>query len=81
MATAIDAGYKSNMDSSSVYLHASRTARELADECIQLFGGNGYINEYACGRLWRDAKLYSIGGGTEEIRQWLIGRELHRIYK
>jgi isovaleryl-CoA dehydrogenase len=48
-------------------------------ECIQLHGGNGYINEYPCGRLFRDAKLYDIGGGTNEIRQWLIGRELMKI--
>lgn len=81
IATAFDAGAKSNMDSASVYLQASRTAVALSDECIQLFGGNGYINEYPCGRFWRDAKLYDIGGGTKEIRQWLIGRELNKIYK
>jgi isovaleryl-CoA dehydrogenase len=45
-----------------------------------MFGGNGYINEYPVGRLLRDAKLYDIGGGTKEIRQWLIGRELQKIY-
>ena len=39
-------------------------------------GGNGYINEYPTGRLWRDAKLYEIGAGTSEIRRMLIGREL-----
>ena len=39
-------------------------------------GGNGYINEYPVGRLWRDAKLYEIGAGTSEIRRMLIGREL-----
>ena len=81
IATAFDDGIKSNMDSSSVYLQASRAAVSLSDECIQLFGGNGYINEYPCGRFWRDAKLYDIGGGTKEIRQWLIGRELNKIYK
>ena len=81
IAEAFDAGVKSNMDSGSVYLQASRTAVSNSDECIQLFGGNGYINEYPCGRFWRDAKLYDIGGGTKEIRQWLIGRELNKIYK
>ncbi len=45
-------------------------------ESIQILGGNGYINEYPCGRLWRDAKLYEIGAGTSEIRRMLIGREL-----
>ena len=39
-------------------------------------GGNGYINDYPTGRLWRDAKLYEIGAGTSEIRRMLIGREL-----
>jgi isovaleryl-CoA dehydrogenase len=45
-------------------------------EGVQIFGGNGYINEYPLGRLWRDAKLYEIGAGTSEIRRMLIGREL-----
>ena len=42
----------------------------------QTLGGNGYINDYPAGRLWRDAKLYEIGAGTSEIRRMLIGREL-----
>ena len=52
------------------YWHAA------AGEGIQIYGGNGYINEYPLGRLWRDAKLYEIGAGTSEIRRMLIGREL-----
>jgi isovaleryl-CoA dehydrogenase len=75
-ATLFDSGAKSNKDSAAVFLHNSRNAVDIALECIQIFGGNGYINEYPCGRLLRDAKLYDIGGGTKEIRQWLIGREL-----
>lgn len=55
-------------------------AVHAADECVQLHGGNGYINEYVAGRLLRDAKLYDIGGGTKEIRQWLMGRELAKMY-
>jgi alkylation response protein AidB-like acyl-CoA dehydrogenase len=47
-----------------------------ADPSVQIFGGNGYINEYPLGRLWRDAKLCEIGAGTSEIRRMLIGREL-----
>lgn len=78
-ATMFDEGVKSNTDSAAVFLKASRTAVDLALECIQLFGGNGYINEYPCGRFLRDAKLYDIGGGTKEVRQWLIGRELGKI--
>lgn len=80
-ATMFDAGVKSNLDSASVFLQASRSAVKAADECIQLHGGNGYINEYVCGRLLRDAKLYDIGGGTKEIRQWLMGRELEKMYR
>ncbi|MBP0639981.1 acyl-CoA dehydrogenase family protein, partial [Cupriavidus sp. AcVe19-6a] len=48
----------------------------MAGETVQILGGNGYINEYPAGRLWRDAKLYEIGAGTSEIRRMLIGREL-----
>ena len=48
----------------------------MAGEGVQIFGGNGYINDYPLGRLWRDAKLYEIGAGTSEIRRMLIGREL-----
>ncbi len=48
----------------------------MAGEGIQIFGGNGYTNEYPLGRFWRDAKLYEIGAGTSEIRRMLIGREL-----
>ena len=75
-ATMFDAGVKSNKDSAAVFLHNSKAGVDLTLECMQIFGGNGYINEYPCGRLVRDAKLYDIGGGTCEIRQWLIGREL-----
>ena len=67
-ATMFDAGLKSNVDSAAIYLHTSRLGVRTAEECIQIFGGNGYINEYPCGRLLRDAKLYDIGGGTVEIR-------------
>ena len=77
--TMFDEGHRSNMDSAAIFLHNSRQAVALADECMQLHGGNGYINEYPCGRLYRDAKLYDIGGGTKEIRQWLIGRELAKL--
>jgi isovaleryl-CoA dehydrogenase len=63
-------------DCAGVILYAAEKATWLAGEAIQLFGGNGYINEYPVGRLWRDAKLYEIGAGTSEIRRMLIGREL-----
>ncbi len=63
-------------DCASVILWCAEMATKMAGDGIQLFGGNGYINEYPLGRLWRDAKLYEIGAGTSEIRRMLIGREL-----
>jgi isovaleryl-CoA dehydrogenase len=63
-------------DCASVILWTAEKATWMAGEGVQIFGGNGYINEYPLGRLWRDAKLYEIGAGTSEIRRMLIGREL-----
>ena len=63
-------------DAAGAILFASEKATWMAGEAIQALGGNGYINDYPTGRLWRDAKLYEIGAGTSEIRRMLIGREL-----
>ncbi len=63
-------------DAAGVILYTAEKATWMAGEAIQIFGGNGYVNEYPVGRLWRDAKLYEIGAGTSEIRRMLIGREL-----
>ncbi len=63
-------------DCAGVILYAAEKATWLCGEAIQILGGNGYINEFPVGRLWRDAKLYEIGAGTSEIRRMLIGREL-----
>ncbi|HRG17075.1 MAG TPA: acyl-CoA dehydrogenase family protein [Pseudomonadota bacterium] len=76
IARDYDAGRKSRVDAAACLLHASRSAVQVTLEAIQTLGGNGYINEYPTGRLLRDAKLYEIGAGTNEIRQMLIGREL-----
>jgi isovaleryl-CoA dehydrogenase len=76
VARDYDAGHKSRIDAASCLLHASDAAVQVALEAIQALGGNGYINEFATGRLLRDAKLYAIGAGTNEIRRMLIGREL-----
>ena len=76
VARDYDAGHRSRIDAASCLLHASEAAVQVALEAIQTLGGNGYINEYPVGRLWRDAKLYEIGAGTSEIRRMLIGREL-----
>ena len=63
-------------DCAAVILYCAEKATWMAGEAIQILGGNGYINEFPAGRLWRDAKLYEIGAGTSEIRRMLIGREL-----
>ncbi len=63
-------------DCAAVILWCAEKATWMAGEGVQIFGGNGYINDYPLGRLWRDAKLYEIGAGTSEIRRMLIGREL-----
>lgn len=76
VAKAVDSGVISAMDCASVILYTSTSATQVALEAIQSLGGNGYINDYETGRLLRDAKLYEIGAGTNEIRKWLIGREL-----
>jgi len=75
---ALGAGHvrRVRKDCASVILWCAEKATWMAGEGIQIFGGNGYINEYPLGRLWRDAKLYEIGAGTSEIRRMLIGREL-----
>ena len=76
IAEDYDAGKFSRIDPAACLLHASSSAVKIALEAIQTLGGNGYINEYPAGRILRDAKLYEIGAGTNEIRKMLIGREL-----
>jgi len=76
VARACDEGKATRQDCAGVILYAAEKATQVALQAIQALGGNGYINEYATGRLLRDAKLYEIGAGTSEIRRMLIGREL-----
>ena len=76
VAQACDRGEMARKDAAGAILYAAEKATWMAGEAIQALGGNGYINDYATGRLWRDAKLYEIGAGTSEIRRMLIGREL-----
>jgi isovaleryl-CoA dehydrogenase len=78
VARACDRGDVTRKDAASVILFAAEKATWMACETIQCLGGNGYINEFPAGRLWRDAKLYEIGAGTSEIRRMLIGRELFK---
>src|SRR5688572_5149283 len=76
VAAACDRGRRTRYDSAAAILKASEGAVWMAGQTIQALGGNGYTTEYPAGRLWRDAKLYEIGAGTNEIRRMLIGREL-----
>lgn len=76
VAKACDKDRTTRKDAAGAILYSAERATELTLDAIQILGGNGYINEYATGRLLRDAKLYEIGAGTSEIRRMLIGREL-----
>jgi isovaleryl-CoA dehydrogenase len=74
---ACDAGRCSRQDAAAAILFGAEQATQNCLQAIQALGGNGYINDYAAGRLLRDAKLYEIGAGTQEIRRMLIGREIY----
>ena len=76
VARACDRGLESRKDAAAVILYTAEQATQMALQAIQALGGNGYINDFATGRLLRDAKLYEIGAGTSEVRRMLIGREL-----
>ena len=78
VAKACDRGQTTRKDAAGAILYAAEKATWMTLEAIQCLGANGYINDYATGRLLRDAKLYEIGAGTSEIRRMLIGRELFR---
>jgi isovaleryl-CoA dehydrogenase len=78
VAKACDRGETTRKDAAGAILYAAEKATWMALEAIQCLGGNGYTNDYATGRLLRDAKLYEIGAGTSEIRRMLIGRELFK---
>jgi isovaleryl-CoA dehydrogenase len=81
VAQACDRGLTTRFDAAGCILVAAEKATWMAGEAIQALGGNGYINEFPAGRLWRDAKLYEIGAGTSEIRRMLVGRELFNATK
>lgn len=76
VARACDEKRATRQDAAAAILFASERATLCALDAIQALGGNGYINDFPAGRLLRDAKLYEIGAGTQEIRRALIGREL-----
>ncbi len=76
VARACDRGQATRYDAAGAILFASESAVKCALEAIQALGGAGYTKDYPVERLLRDAKLYDIGAGTNEIRRFLIGREL-----
>ena len=76
VARACDAGKTNRIDAAGAILLASENAVRTCLEAIQSLGGAGYTKEWPVERFLRDAKLYDIGAGTNEIRRFLIGREL-----
>ena len=81
VARACDQGHFNNKDCAGVIYYCADQATKVARDGIQILGGNGYINDYPTGRFLRDAKLYEIGAGTQEIRKLIIGRSLNAEYK
>ena len=69
------------LDSDGVKLYCAPMAKTVADRAIQVLGGYGYVGEYTVERLWRDAKLIEIGGGTNEAHQKNMARDLARLDK
>jgi isovaleryl-CoA dehydrogenase len=76
VARACDGGQTTRFDAAGAILLASENAVRCALDAIQALGGAGYLKDFPVERLLRDAKLYDIGAGTNEIRRFLIGREL-----
>jgi isovaleryl-CoA dehydrogenase len=70
--------YHNRVDADGTKLLAARVSKEVADRAIQVLGGYGYMGEYVVERLWRDAKLLEIGGGTLEAHQKNITKDLSR---
>ncbi len=81
VAGALDLGSSGNrVDSDGVKLYCATMAKNVADRAIQVLGGFGYVGEYTVERLWRDAKLLEIGGGTLEAHQKNITRDLTGVH-
>ncbi|GAA94774.1 uncharacterized protein L969DRAFT_97262 [Mixia osmundae IAM 14324] len=78
---ACDQGHVSRRDCAGAILYSSDRALEVAIEAMQSLGGNGYVNDYPTGRFVRDAQLYRVGAGTQEIRRMLIGREFNNDFE
>lgn len=80
VARACDAGSISRTDCAGVILYSSDRCIEITSEAMQMLGGNGYTNDYPVARFWRDARLYTVGAGTQEIRRMLIGRMFNQMF-
>lgn len=73
VAKALDLqSYGNGLDADGCKLFCAPMAKKVADSAIQMLGGYGYVGEYTVERLWRDAKLLEIGGGTNESRKWIV---------
>ena len=70
--------YGNGLDADGVKLFCAPMAKNIADRAIQVLGGYGYVGEYQVERLWRDAKLLEIGGGTNEAHHKNMVRDLKR---
>ncbi len=71
--------YGNGLDADGVKLYAAQMAKNIADRAIQVMGGYGYVGEYKVERLWRDAKLLEIGGGTNESHHKNMTRDLKKM--
>ena len=72
----LNAGELSSDDAAKCKLHASEVEARVMDECVQLHGGAGYMEEYRISRLYTDARISRIFAGTSEIMKEIIGRGL-----
>ena len=71
--------YGNGLDADGVKLYCAPMAKTIADRAIQLMGGYGYVGEYNVERMFRDAKLLEIGGGTNESHHKNMCRDLRKI--
>ena len=79
VARAVGPGRQNRLGSDAAKLFAGPVAKQVADHCMQVMGGSGYCTEYPVERLFRDAKLIEIGGGTLESHQKNITKDLTRM--
>ncbi|RDD44777.1 Isovaleryl-CoA dehydrogenase, mitochondrial [Trichoplax sp. H2] len=77
---AFDRGVIRSADSAAAGILVGENATQMALDGIQCLGGNGYINDYPTGRMLRDAKIFEIAGGTQEIRKLIVGRSINAYY-